>query len=403
MNTSQHRILMITAELFPTNESFLTEVYSIENKEIKTIFLMRTNKSTNHRNTVTWNKSKVYIFPHPSKYKILKPLDTYFFIDPRFIYLIPYIALREKISVIQVRDITFPLFIALILKFLFRKKVVYQKSFPHEYRKTDSEMISKYKIPWLIKFCRVWENKALHFMMKFCDAILPISEHMGKNLQDDYGLPAGKIHPFGMGFNFESLLPKKTIPDQVNAKLFKLIYIGAHSRREIDLLIHGLAKTIKSNQHYEIQIDFFGGVSEEIDELKQVAQQCNIGQYCHFNGRIERAEVYSRVLDSHIGIAWVGRGIRYSVASPTKTIEYLSLGIPIIATDSVFLHKDIIKDTNAGVCCHVEPDDFAKQLSMIMQHYDVYKNNALNSRTYMKEKYSYTSMRNRVVQLYDSL
>lgn len=404
MKTRKHIVLYIPAETFPTHHSLMTEVYSKNDYPVKTTFLMRHVKEKKDISMQTWNKADVYTFPRYSKFKIINSIRTYFCFDLRYLYLMPYIIFKHKITIIQVRDLTFPLFIALIFKFFFRKKVIYQKSFPHEYRKKENALNSQHKFPWLVQLNTQLENNLLHFLMKFCDAILPISKYMAKNLQRDYGLPENKMHPFGLGFQFENISINKKRQNTSLQDNIKLIYIGTLSiSREFDTLLHGLSKVISKIKNKKIEIEFVGGNHQEIQALSKIAKQLNIQECCYFTGKIKRNLVYEKILQSHIGISWFGTDIRFSDASPTKMIEYLSFGIPVVAVDTVIMHNDILKATTGGLCCKVDADDFSRKLQEIIYNYELYNKNAILAMEYMSKKYSYSIIRKKLNILYDNL
>ena len=402
MRNKLHTVLYIPAETFPTHHSLMTEVYSKNDYPVKTVFLMRHDEKEKKVSLQPWNKAHVYLFPRYSKFGIINSVKRYFRVDLRYLYLIPYIIFKHKISIIQVRDITFPLLVALLIKVFSKKKVIYQKSFPHEYWKMEDAVTIPYRFSWLIKSTTRWENRVLHYIMRFCDVIFPISSHMAKKLQADYGLPVKKMYPLGLGFNFES------ISDSDRSRFFemhqpvKLIYVGTLSlSREFEILLQGLADVIKTLPDANLEIGFIGGTDQEVHHLKKVAAELDIGRICYFTGKIDRSEVYKKIMESDIGISWFGSDVRFVDASPTKMIEYLSLGVPVIATDSVEEHKVILDDTNAGVCCMVDKGDFSKMLIKLMGNYNVYKNAADNSIHYMKDRYSYHNIFQNIVKIYD--
>lgn len=398
-----HKILIIPGESFPTHQSFMTEVYSKEDKLFQSVFLMRTDGKPKKRQ-VPWNKAFVYLIPRYSKTKLINSVTTYFCMDIRYAWLIPYIVFKEKISIIQVRDLTFPLLVALILKLFLRKKVVYQKSYPHEYHNMSNLLKSHHKFPWIVRTSTSCENKVLHFFMRFCDAIFPITSHMAKNLQKDFGLPAQKMYPFGMGFNFDAF-PEKNKDNIFFLKdSVKVVYAGTlEEAREFDILLRGIVKAKKMMDGRQLVFEFIGGTAEEINGLKDKAADFGILSNCHFSGWIDRDDVYRKIMNSHIGISWFGRDISYIDASPTKMMEYLALGIPIVAVETVAMHKEILRKTNAGVCCQVDADDVGRKIYTLVNDYDFYKKNALKTIPFMKENYSYSTMSYRVKEIYDGL
>jgi len=400
------KILSIPAERFPTHEPFLDAVYSEEDKLFKTVFLMKTDKTDflNFKKS-KWNKSKVYLIKRYSMFKILNSIDTYFSVDLRYLYLIPYIIFKEKINIIQVRDITFPLAISLLFKLVFDRKIVYQKSHPHEYHKIykakyDSE---KMKHPNLLYKSRIIENRLLHKMLHFCDAVFPITHYMGKELNQKYNVPEKKLYPFGMGFNFKDPAYSETNINKDSSKL-KFIYIGTLAKeRGFDVLLSGISKYLKNYADKNISFDFIGGTMEEVKDLKKMGQALEIDKFLKFHGKIERYKVYKLLPEYHVGISWFGTLKRFKDASPTKLMEYLAFGLPFMATDSVLMHHDIKYATGAGIITKNSSYDVCEKLNQSIKNYPVLLKNAENGSDYIRKNYNYNKMKIEIADIYRKL
>lgn len=395
------KILVIPGEAYPAHQSFMAEVLSKENTFYQSVFLMRTH---DYRDKVaSWNRSPVHLMPYTSKIKLINIISWYFCIDLRYFFLIPKIVFKEKIDIIHVRDLTVPLFVALILKLLFRKKVLYQKSFPIEYARLIISKESTRKFKNIAILSRKFENFLLHKLMRFTDKVLPISEYMSDNLHNHYKIPKKIMHPFGMGFNFED--SKELYPRTPNAPPpYKILYVGTLGGfRQFDILLEGMS--IFSSKHSDIDciFEFVGGSEEEISQLENHANKLGIQTICHFAGYLSREEVYASIANSHIGISWFGNGPQFIDASPTKMMEYLAIGLPIVAVDSVILHKDIIQATHAGIICKVDAEDFAEKISLLVADYSAFRENASVAIEYIKEHHSYTTMRNDYKNLLETI
>lgn len=396
-----HRVLIIPDESYPAHQSFMTEVFSKEDDLFQSVFLMRSPEGT--QNNTQWNKSKVYLFPYLSKFKLINIFTTYFCIDLRFIYLIPRIIFNEKITIIQVRDLTFPLIIALFFKFVAGKKVVYQKSYPMEYSRIEAAMNKKHKFPSFLVKVRKLENIILHKLFKFTDAVLPISHYMADNLYRDYQVPREKMFPFGMGFNFSDF-PSHSSKIELDPETFSIIYVGTlDKKRQFDVLIQGISLTRENLSGHKVLYEFVGGTDEEIVELQNLADELCLGSSCIFSGYIRRDEAYRKIDAAHIGISWFGSHVEFHDACPTKMMEYFAKGLPILAVDTVYLHRDIIKETHAGVLCKIDPQDVAEKITYLISNYSLFKEKALKTITYIEQNFSYEAMRPEIKQLYDRL
>jgi glycosyltransferase involved in cell wall biosynthesis len=397
------KILHIPAEKYPTHQPFLDAVYSREHSLYKSVFLM-----TGHANSgkKRWNEADVYLIPLEPKFKIVRYFRTYSKIDLRLLAKIPYLVFKEKIDIIQVRDLTFPLAMALVFKWFFKKKVVYQKSHPHEYHKMQVAKENRHnqKFPKLYYWSNVFENFFLHKMMRHADAIFPITSYMADNLINEYHIPRKKLNPFGMGFDFESI-PLSTLlgREKINLDL-KFVYIGTLAlERQFDVLLQGIQKYVQKCGKLSIRFDFIGGTEDEIFGLKNLAAELDITSTCNFMGRFERAEVYKMMPDYDIGISWFGKDIRFRCASPTKLMEYMAFGLPFLATDTVALHSDIARDTGAGIITSVDKDVVCDSIRECIDNFGILKKKSKISPFYIKSKYNYQEMKSEIFELYDKL
>lgn len=396
-----HRILIIPGENYPAHQAVMAEVFSKEDKMYQSVFLMRCNYCSHKK--AKWNKSPVYLFSYFSKVKLLNKIKAYLCMDLRYAILIPRIVVKEKINIIQIRDLTFPLAVALVIKLFTGKKVIYQKSYPMEYSRIESAKNPSLKFQKFLLAARRADNFILHKLMRLCDAILPISKYMAYNLYNDYQIPYNLMHPFGMGYNFADF-PSQPRKEQPVSSTCKVIYVGTlEKKRRFDILLHGIALLLKQLPEKQAEFEFVGGTDEEIAALQEIVDTLEINNSCTFSGYIKRAEVYRKIISSQIGISWFGTHVEYSDACPTKMMEYLANGVPILAVDSVFMHRDILDETQAGVLCKVEARDVADKLGELMTDYTGYKENAQKAIAYIEQHFSYPAMREEIRQLYDTI
>ena len=400
MKRKMKHILIVPAETFPSHEPFLDAVYSKEKDLFKTVFLMKTDKKKYR--TAFWNMSKVYLLKRKPRLKIIKYIETYFKIDCRNLIMIPYIIHKEKIDIIQIRDLTFPLVLGLLYKLFFKKKIVYQKSHPHEYLKIHNARrnLHDQKFPNLFYRSVLLENKILHKMLKYADAVFPITPYMAENLQKDYNLPLKKMYPFGMGFDFETSIDQHHSSNHV----FRFVYIGTLAKeRGFDILLEGIAKFLTKYQNNNVVFDFIGGKEDEIEALKKKAKKLQICNKIKFHGVIPREEVYKLLPQYKIGISWFGSSKRFQCASPTKLMEYLAFQLPCIATDSVSMHQDILDATGAGLITEISPDMICEKLKECVVNYNSLSEKAKNAHYHIKQFHNYQNMKQEIYNIYQTI
>lgn len=395
------KILVIPSESFPTRHAFLEEVYTRNNELFTSVFLMKSGAVTNITTTL-WNNAKVYLLPKTTRHRLFDSFVCYF-IDLRYLLTIPRIVFRENITIIQVRDMTFPLFVSLLLKCFLKMKVVYQKSFPLEIRFDDRSHLDEFKLPWLMLITKKLENVTLHkLLLRQCDAVLPISESMKQELHRRYNIPCSRMFPFGLGINVDNL---KNIGSRVvlhkSLDHVRLVYVGTLSvARNCEEMIKAVQLASSTSGIPRISLAIIGGTRRDASRLKRFVHRRGMEGIVEFHGHIDRLQVYKEIGSSDIAISYIPAKRMFIHASPTKLFEYLALGVPVVATDCVLLQKRIIEETQSGVLAKADPKDFSEKLVYLIHHLGHYKELAERSRSYIHENFSYNGMRYELSRIY---
>ncbi len=392
-------VLVVPAENYGSRESFLEEVYTKENDYYNTIFLMRVKSSTSG-GTLQWNDAKVYVLPSAENSLMMRFFLNYFF-DYRYLLHILRIVRYEKIKIIQVRDLTFPLCVAFLCKCFFGIKIVYQKTFPHELWKIPASI--KYKLPSLARFSREFENYILHKLLKYCDAVFPISSLMALDLEKTHGVPAKRIFVMPMGINEDNFKNVKNVEwDHTDA--IKAVYNGTLSpHRKLENILKAIEMFKSSRPRTSVLLSFVGGQRGENEALKEIASDLGLREEVRFYGFVDRLEVYRICSRHHFGISYFPDDKMFYDASPTKLVEYLGLGIPVVATNTVAEQVKTMRATGAGVLCGPSPEEMFTAILDMTKNYFQYKKNACAARAYIMANYDYGRFREHIAGIYGQL
>ena len=396
----QMKVLIIPFERHPSQQSFLEEVFTHSQAPYDSIFLMRSRQIIEEA-TVTWGKARVFLFPEHSTNRLLRNLAKYF-MDLRFALALFRLFRKEHPDVVLVRDLTFPLLVTLTLRKVFHFIAIYQRTFPYEYSWFDPDRVKNYRFPALWKVCRSIESALLNQLLHEADAILPISQFMKDDLVASELLDPDKIHPFGMGIDdriIDSIrLTQHGTP--TTKKAINLAYVGTLAgARRIDQLLKAIALVVKQSPTKRIHVDFIGGETNDIEQLRLTVAELGLHESVSFLGRLPRAQLYEKMATYDCGLVYIPNDPRYWVSCPTKLVECLSIGVPCVATDTARINLDLAEQTKAVVIAGADAQSFAEGILQFLQTPDTYSRAAIESRERIQTEYSYEAMRSRFAMI----
>jgi glycosyltransferase involved in cell wall biosynthesis len=95
--------------------------------------------------------------------------------------------------------------------------------------------------------------------------------------------------------------------------------------------------------------------------------------------------------------------INYLDALPIKMFEYMSAGLPVIASDFP-LWREIIEKNECGLCCDpLKPEKIAEAVQWVLDHPQEARIMGENGRRAVIEKYNWESEGKKLVKLYEDL
>lgn len=120
-------------------------------------------------------------------------------------------------------------------------------------------------------------------------------------------------------------------------------------------------------------------------------------------GQLDREGVKTVLSGSKMGIVTFLPSPNHMDAQPNKMFEYMSAGIPVIASNYP-LWKDIIEGNDCGIC--VDPTDFnaiGSAVTFLLEHPERARNMGANGRMAVEGRYNWTIEKQKLTALYYEL
>jgi len=143
-------------------------------------------------------------------------------------------------------------------------------------------------------------------------------------------------------------------------------YLGTlNAGRRLEVLVDMLALLRSSGMNARLLL--VGHAENPRDRLllEQRAAERNVTPHLEITGFLPQSEALKRISEAHVGLSPFYPSPILDVASPTKLVEYLALGMPVVAND----HPEqrlILRETRAGVCVPWGARHFARAVRWLM-------------------------------------
>ena len=272
---------------------------------------------------------------------------------------------RKRYQAIQVRDMPLLAAIGLLVARFKGLKFFYWMSFPiseglivlARERGLSSGLI-KFLFPWIKG--QIGYSLLYRLVLPRADHVFVQSDQMKEALVKR-GFHPGRMTPVPMGVDMETLqsinIPPVDDVRFVNRRV--LVYLGTLDRlHRIEILFEMVA--IVKRQFSDVLLILVGDANEETHRcwLKMKASEAGIEDNLLWTGWLPMYEGWRYVRTAAVGLSPIPRGYLLDVSSPTKVLEYLALGIPVVCNDNPDQER-VIRESEAGICVVYSAEDFA--------------------------------------------
>lgn len=292
------------------------------------------------------------------------------------------LALRQKADIYHFHDPELIL-VGLLLK-LQAKKVIYDV---HE--DVPRQILSKHWIAKPLRKIIAWlVERVENFAAKRFDAVVTATPFIRERFK---GLSCNAVD-----INNFPILQELHLPNVDWAKKERAVcYVGGITE------LRGIYEMIKAIGQTDAKLLLAGQFSPADGRNRAIAMPS--WSKVEELGQLNRDEVKEVLSRSMAGLIVLHPIINYVDAVPTKILEYMSAGIPVIASDFPLLRK-FIEGNHCGICVDpLNPQAIAQAIQWIIDHPDEAKRMGENGRRAVEERYNWEREAEKLLAVHERL
>jgi glycosyltransferase involved in cell wall biosynthesis len=315
---------------------------------------------------------------------------------------------KAHYDAIQVRDMPVTAFVALVIARAKGIPFFYWMSFPQ----SEGQIVRakargaragfRYWFPLVQGTIGKW--LLYRIVLGHADHVFAQSDQMVRDLADR-GVDVSRMTAVPMGVDLEVTRPQFIASSQDRRLEGKsvIVYLGTLDRtRSIDMLFHMLAIVLAELPDVVLVL---AGDTEDADYrdwLKQEASRLGVMESTVWTGWLPTQEAWQYVRAARVGLSPFPRGYLLDSASPTKAMEYMALGIPVIVNDNPD-QKHVVEQANSGLCVELSAAAFAQAVITLLRDPVRCKEMGAAGERYIRENRGYGRLAGHVATSYRSL
>ncbi|MCZ8129687.1 MAG: glycosyltransferase family 4 protein [Steroidobacteraceae bacterium] len=248
-----------------------------------------------------------------------------------------------------------------------RKRVpfVYWLTFPYPELELHGARTGTARYPWaaaLLGHTGAW--LLYRRILPQADHVFVQSERMGRAVAA-HGVDERRISPVLTGFCAREIVavgPRRAPAGDTPV----IAYLGTLSAdRQLEVVIDALALLHAGGLRARLLL--VGDAHRERDRLalERRALERGVSSHVAITGFLPQPEAVARAAEADVCISPIPRTPIFEVGSPTKLVEYLALGLPVVANDHPE-QRDILRASRAGVCVPWGARHFARALAWLL-------------------------------------
>lgn len=236
-------------------------------------------------------------------------------------------------------------------------------------------------------------------MLKFIDYIIIAEDSYIDNYKNRKNVTAILNYPI------ISLRSKNNTIKRIKVdSIINMVYVGGVSRIRGAVELIESVNLLVSSGHSNIFLKIIGLISLDFkNELSKLINKYKLNSHVAICGVISHEKVYDEFEKAHIGLSILHPDPNFIESIPTKLYEYMSVGIPVIASNFP-MWKKIIEKHQCGICVNpLNTKDIAEAIISIIDNPIKSMKMGTNGIAPVEDFYNWEKESLKLINIYDDI
>ncbi len=309
---------------------------------------------------------------------------------------------NNKYDFLQVKDKFISAVIGILASRLYKTKFIYWISFPFPEASIykAKNRTARYPIFYFIRGI-IFKIILYRFIMPLSHHIFVQSEQMKSDIASN-GIEPSKLTAVPMGVSLHEI-PYQQLKTKIRHNEISVVYLGTLAReRKIEFLVRVLSIVKQKIDNVTLYLVGDGETQEDRDIIINEDKKYGITESIKITGFLERKKAFEYVNLSDVCVSPFYPIPILNSTSPTKLVEYMAMGKPVVANDHPE-QKILIEETGCGICVRYSEQEFADAIIKILKNLSYWSTKGLNGRKYVEDHRTYQKIADIVEERYQKI
>lgn len=403
------KIVLVFRRL-PVNHAMLSKVYAelLPRQGHEVVWIVGHAKAERpDAFQTTWQGSVVHSYPTDVAGSGLRGLLKTAFADLRLARITAQYLAKEGADVLQLRNYLVLAASGWAIARLRGVRFVYQVSYPFPESLVEAAVSTVGKASLPRRLFAAMQIRCRQWLIRHSDRTLPISTEMTRQFAEQ-GIPVQKLFAFPLGTNCPELPADQAVQALRQSDPFLqpdrpvVFYFGTINRiRRLDFLLD-VAVHLRERGARLGWLMVGAGEPAELKRLQALIESHGLKDTVEIRGPVSREQINSYLRAVALSVSPIPPNGTFMVSSPTKAVESLALGCPVVGTP-IPDQRDLLQDSGGGIVADFEVEKFAQAVLELASDPARARAMGASGMRYVREARSYERMAAEIAAEYGAM